>query len=203
MATKLGVLGCLTLLGAAFAAMPAMAQPAGPVRLAILDASFAADRLRAGGDPRYDAFFGELARLGHREGENLEVMRLSGVGLAEADWATLVGQALAWDPHVIFATPSRMALQLKALTTEVPVVFVGGAPVRGGVVDNVARPGGNITGLSQQAAGAPAFRGSRGIAFRGPGACGLVGRAVWRILPRDGRDHRHRDRAPCGGRCGQ
>jgi putative ABC transport system substrate-binding protein len=120
-------------------------------RLAVLDASFPIEQLQRGGAPRYDVFFEELSRLGFREGENLSVLRLSGVGLAEPDWTNLVARALEWDANVLFATPSRMAMQAKALTTSVPIVFVGGSPVTGGLIVNLSRPGGNITGISQDA----------------------------------------------------
>jgi putative ABC transport system substrate-binding protein len=52
------------------------------------------------------------------------------------------------DVIVVYGTPGSLAAQ-KATTT-IPIVMVAGDPVRSGLVASLARPGGNITGLSIQ-----------------------------------------------------
>ena len=53
------------------------------------------------------------------------------------------------DPHVIIAVSGRAAETLKAATNTVPIVMASsGDAVREGLVANLARPGGNVTGLT-------------------------------------------------------
>ena len=57
----------------------------------------------------------------------------------------LVGRA----PRLIFAQAPSAALALKAATSKIPIVFlVGLDPVSSGLVDSLARPGGNSTGMT-------------------------------------------------------
>jgi putative ABC transport system substrate-binding protein len=99
-------------------------------------------------DPSYAAFPVELRRLGYEEGRNLRLVYRS------ADWKqdrlpALAAEILQARPEVIVAinTPgARAAIQA---TKSVPIVMsIVGDPVGTGFVPNLARPGGNVTGIS-------------------------------------------------------
>ena len=49
------------------------------------------------------------------------------------------------------SSPSDLAVALKPLTTTIPIVAVTADPVAGGIVTNMAKPDGNITGVSTDA----------------------------------------------------
>lgn len=52
-------------------------------------------------------------------------------------------------PDVIFSNTAPVTFALKNITTTIPIVFAAGAdPVESGLVESLARPGGNITGFS-------------------------------------------------------
>jgi putative tryptophan/tyrosine transport system substrate-binding protein len=97
-------------------------------------------------DKGYRVFFEELRRLGHVEGQNLTVDRY-GKEQNTADLAALAAQVVRSAPDVIYiAGPG--AIFFKPLTTTIPIVTVTGDPVRQGLVQSLAHPGGNITGAS-------------------------------------------------------
>jgi putative tryptophan/tyrosine transport system substrate-binding protein len=93
-----------------------------------------------------DALFEALAELGYAEGKNLEVEYRYGSGEAlNALAEELAGLRL----DVIVTVASSQALAAKRATTTIPIVMAtAGDPVRFGVVTNLARPGGNVTGVT-------------------------------------------------------
>ena len=97
-------------------------------------------------DPFVKAFFGELHRLGYFEGENLLIERYSGEG--RTNYSDLVRDVVRRDPDLIVAINTPLVLDLKAATTTIPIVGVFGQAVEAGIVPSLARPGGNITGVS-------------------------------------------------------
>jgi putative tryptophan/tyrosine transport system substrate-binding protein len=93
------------------------------------------------------AIFEELARLGYVEGRNLLIERYSGEGRAE-HYPELARQIVSRNPDLIIAFNNNLALDLKAATSTIPIVGIFGRPVAFGIVPSLARPGGNITGVS-------------------------------------------------------
>jgi putative ABC transport system substrate-binding protein len=58
-------------------------------------------------------------------------------------------QLLAWKPDVIVSSPGQVVLVLSRLTSTIPVVFANlPDPVGLGLIQGLARPGGNITGFT-------------------------------------------------------
>ena len=89
-------------------------------------------------------FFAELRRLGLVEGTNLVIERFSAEGVSSR-YAALAAEIVNAKPEVIVAnSPAR----LKALITTIPIVAIMGDPVASGLVTTLARPGGNLTGVS-------------------------------------------------------
>ena len=92
------------------------------------------------------AIFEELTRLGYVEGRNLLIERYSGEGRA-ANYPDLARQIVSRNPDLIIAI-GVFVLDLKAATSTIPIVGIFGDPIRNGIVPSLARPGGNITGVS-------------------------------------------------------
>ena len=90
-----------------------------------------------------------LLQRGYVEGQNLW-LDVRWRGLIEQNPNVAVDMARSGvDVIVTWATPAALAAQ--RATSIVPIVIVGvGDPVGAGLVDSLAHPGGNITGLSNQ-----------------------------------------------------
>ncbi len=139
----------ITLIGGA-AASPLVAraqQSAKMKRLAILHPTTKAEDLRIGGDPDYTIILEEIKRLGYVEGVNLTVDRYSAEGRFDRI-PTIAHEVVATRPDVIFAIPDPVVLALQSETRTIPIVAWTGDPVVSGIVSNIARPGGNVTGVS-------------------------------------------------------
>jgi putative tryptophan/tyrosine transport system substrate-binding protein len=97
--------------------------------------------------PGVRAIFTELRRLGYVKGKNVLIERYSGEGRA-AHYPDLARDVVRRNPDVIIAIGNDLVLDFKALTTTIPIVGTFAVPVETGVVASLARPGGNITGVS-------------------------------------------------------
>ena len=139
----------ITLLGGAAAAWPLAAraqQPAAKVRRIGVLTNLASD------DPeslsRIGAFLQGLQELGWTDGRNVRLEYRWGAGDADRN-ARYAAELVALAPAVILATGSPTVEPLIRATRTVPIVFVQMTdPVGAGVVESLARPGGNATGFT-------------------------------------------------------
>jgi putative tryptophan/tyrosine transport system substrate-binding protein len=138
----------ITLLGGAGAVWPlaARGQQREPMRRIGVLMNTAAD------DPeslaRVTAFAQGLQELGWIDGRNVRIDYRWGA--ADVDRIRRYAEELvALAPHVIVSSGTPSVVALQQATGSVPIVFVQAVdPVGSGFVENLARPGGNITGFS-------------------------------------------------------
>src|SRR5262249_31378358 len=95
----------------------------------------------------YRELFQELRRLGYVEGRNLLVERYSAEGRLDR-FGELARDVVMTKPDLIQATSNPLVLKFKEATSTIPIVGYIADPIAFGVVGSLARPGGNITGVS-------------------------------------------------------
>src|SRR5262249_50560696 len=103
----------------------------------------------AGGPHLREAFLRGLRDLGYVEGRNLLVDYRYAEGNLER-LPPLPAELLARKVHVMLASGgTRPALAARQATKTIPIVFGAASdPVTDGLVTSLARPGGNVTGLT-------------------------------------------------------
>ena len=100
------------------------------------------------GQARLTAFAQGLQEFGWSEGRNVRIEYRWSAGQAERA-RKYAAELVALAPDVILATGSPSVMPLLELTRTLPIVFVQVAdPVGAGLVESLARPGGNATGFS-------------------------------------------------------
>jgi len=146
----------ITLLCSAAVARPiaALAQQAGKVyRVGLIITTSSVSEM-AGPEPVHlptRAFVQGLRALGYVEGQNLILERRSAEGRFER-FGDIVAELVRLKADVIVTVGNPMTRAAKAVTTTVPIVTaVSADPVGEGIVQSLARPGGNITGLTNSA----------------------------------------------------
>ena len=93
-----------------------------------------------------------LRDLGYVEGRNILIEYRWAEGKYER-FPTLIAELIALKVELIVTAGTPAALAVKKATTSIPLVMVAvGDPVGTGLVASLARPGGNITGLTSIAA---------------------------------------------------
>jgi putative tryptophan/tyrosine transport system substrate-binding protein len=117
-------------------------------RIAILHPLWPVAELTDRSSNRYwRELFQEIRRLGYVEGQNLVIERYSGEGHADI-YPKLARDIVASNPNLVVAFTNRVVVPLKEATSTIPIVAMTGDPVDLGLVPSIARPGGNITGVS-------------------------------------------------------
>jgi putative tryptophan/tyrosine transport system substrate-binding protein len=143
----------MTLVGGAAVAWPIDAraqQPDRVYRIALASPSRPVSDLNETQPLYYGAFLKELRRLGYVEGKNLVVLRFSAEG-DTARYDAMVRDVVSASPEVVFTANNPLVLRFKALEHSIPVVALMGDPLAFGIVASLARPDGNITGISADA----------------------------------------------------
>jgi putative ABC transport system substrate-binding protein len=92
-----------------------------------------------------------LRELGYVEGQNIALEFRSAEGKLER-LPELAAELVRLKVDVIVALYVPSALAAKQATREIPIVIVAADPVETGIVAGLARPGGNITGVSLMSA---------------------------------------------------
>ena len=136
----------ITLLGGAVAAWP-LAVPAESERIRRIGVlmGIAED---AEGRHRLAVFREGLRERGWTEGGNIEFSYRWGAGNAELN-RRLADELLQWQPDLILSNSTPITIAARMATQTTPIVFTNVTdPVAAGVVQSLARPGGNLTGFT-------------------------------------------------------
>src|SRR6516162_8420840 len=92
-----------------------------------------------------------LRELGYLEGQNISFEFRSAEGKLDR-LPELASELVRLKVDVIVALYVPCALAAKGATRDIPIVIVAADPVETGIVASLARPGGNITGVSLMSA---------------------------------------------------
>jgi putative tryptophan/tyrosine transport system substrate-binding protein len=138
----------VTLLGGAAAAWPLAARAQRAGKLPAI--GFLGSTTPSAESQRTAAFVGRLRELGWIEGRTIAIEYRWGEGRPER-FTEIAAEfvRLKVDVMIVGGTPTAVAA--KQATAVIPIVFaMTGDPVGTGLVAHLARPGGNVTGLSTQ-----------------------------------------------------
>ena len=137
----------ITLLGGA-AAMRTLAAGAQPAKRPTI--GFLGNGTASGSAYLVIPFVERLRELGWVEGRNITIEYRWTNGNPERV-SEIAAEFVRLKVDVIHTTGNEASLEVKRVTSVVPIVFgVAGDPVGTGLVASLARPGGNVTGLSNQ-----------------------------------------------------
>ena len=99
--------------------------------------------------PRLVAFQQGLEKLGWSEGRNIHLDVRYALPANEQQVQMLVKELLALKPDVVVAQSTSLTAAFRRESRNVPIVFIAvGDPIGTGFIANLARPGGNLTGLT-------------------------------------------------------
>jgi putative tryptophan/tyrosine transport system substrate-binding protein len=140
--------GVIALLAAA-AVWPLEARAQQPGKLPVI--GFLGSTGPSAESHRTSAFVRRLVELGWIEGRTITIEYRWGEGRIER-FAEIAAEFVRLKVDVIVASGTPTVIAAKQATAVIPIVFsMAGDPVGTGLVARLARPGGNVTGLSTQA----------------------------------------------------
>jgi len=146
----IGRRGFITLLGGATAAWPIAARAQQPSKLPTI--GFLGESTASGQREWVAAFVQRLRELGWVEGRTVEIEYRWAEGRNERV-AELLPELLRLKVNVIVTQGTPAVLLAMQATSVVPIIFpIAGNPVANGLVASLARPSGNVTGLTNQTA---------------------------------------------------
>jgi putative ABC transport system substrate-binding protein len=136
----------ITVMGGSIVAAPVAGgaqQQSGVPRLCFL--TFDPSTLQAN---RFSPFFQSLRDLGYTNGQTIHIDYLSAEGQGER-FPALAAECLRLKADIIVVTTTPAAQAVKNATRTIPIVMIPlGDPVGTGLVASLARPGGNVTGMT-------------------------------------------------------
>src|SRR5262245_50998206 len=138
----------ITLLGGAAAAWPVAARAQQAAKLPTI--GFLGQSTRSAGSEWVAAFVQRLRELGWTEGRTIAIEYRWGEG-SEERFAEVAAEFVRLKVDVILTSGTLAVMAAKQATSLIPIVFAtAGDPVGNNLVASLARPGGNVTGLSVQ-----------------------------------------------------
>ena len=105
------------------------------------------------GTPTIETLREALRELGYVEGHNLLIEYRTAEGHLEL-LPALVAELVELRVEIIVARENSAFLAASRVTSTIPIVASGGNVVLAGVVTNIARPEGNVTGVTSNSSGA-------------------------------------------------
>ena len=137
----------ITLLGGAAAALPLAARAQQAEKLPTIGFLGASPSIES---DRVAAFVQRLRELAWIDGRNLAIEYRWAEGRNER-YAEAAAELVRLKVDIIVTVATPATLAAKQATTVIPIVFGAASdPIRTGLVESLARPGGNVTGLSNQ-----------------------------------------------------
>jgi ABC-type uncharacterized transport system substrate-binding protein len=137
----------LSLFGGAVAAWPVRARAAAGKRPTV---GFLVPGTQASYAQWLSGFVQRMRELGWRDSDNVEIIYRATEGVQER-YAEIAAEFVKLKVDVIVATGSEGVVAAKQATSAIPIVFAATAdPVAIGLVESLAHPGGNVTGLSAE-----------------------------------------------------
>ena len=97
--------------------------------------------------PQWAEVISELARFGFVEGKNL-VLDLRGLGTRADDMSTVTAELINASPDLIYCGGDAAMHAAASATKSIPIVATADDYLATGLVTSLARPGGNLTGIS-------------------------------------------------------